>query len=171
MRLTKKESNLKVIFFAMSVGKKSIPIRMATNKKYLQIWMKQKKLWLLNLAPLYKCFIFRESNVIINVAYLIIVVKSIFYCQNEFSTFPTVMTRVSVQGVESLGGHFATLCREFDFDEVKKIYYYFSKRKGKYFYTFNHFHSEKSSTEQNSTNLLLWPPICNHLKVNQLLRD
>ena len=25
--------------------------------------------------------------------------------------------RVSVQGVESLGGHFATLCREFDFYE------------------------------------------------------
>jgi len=54
--------------------------------------------------------------------------------------------RVSVQGVESLGGHFATLCREFDFYEVKKRkYYYFSKRKGKYFYTFNHFYSEKSS--------------------------
>ena len=29
--------------------------------------------------------------------------------------------------------------------EVKKIYYYFSKRKWKYFYTFNHFYSEKSS--------------------------
>ena len=49
--------------------------------------------------------------------------------------------RVSVQGVGSLGGHFATLCRGFDFFEVKinKKYYYFSKRKGKYFYTFNHF--------------------------------
>ena len=56
-------------------------------------------------------------------------------------------TRVSVQGVESLGGHFATLCREFDFYEVKNIYiyYYFSKRKGKHFYTFNHFYSDKSS--------------------------
>ena len=53
--------------------------------------------------------------------------------------------RVSVQGVVSLGGHFASLCREFDFYEVKKIYHYFSKRKGKYFYTFNHFYSEKSS--------------------------
>ena len=31
----------------------------------------------------------------------------------------------------------------FDFYEVKK--YYFSKRKGKYFYTFDHFYSEKSS--------------------------
>ena len=91
------------------------------------------------MAPLYKCFIFRESNVIINVAYLIIVVKSIFYCQNEFSTFPTVMTRASVQGVESLGGHFATLCREFDFDEVKKSIIIFQKERGNTFkYTFNH---------------------------------
>ena len=55
-----------------------------------------------------------------------------------------VIPRVSVQGVESLGGHFATSCQEFDFYEVKK-YYYFSKRKEKYFYTFNHFYSEKSS--------------------------
>ena len=56
-------------------------------------------------------------------------------------------SRVSVQGVESLGGHFACLCREFDFYEVKtkKKYYYFSKRNWKYFYTFNHFCSEKSS--------------------------
>ena len=28
--------------------------------------------------------------------------------------------KVSVLGVESLGGHFATLCREFDFYEVKE---------------------------------------------------
>ena len=53
--------------------------------------------------------------------------------------------RVSVHGVESLGGHFATLFQGFDFYEVKKKYYYFSKRKGKYFYTFNNFYSEKSS--------------------------
>ena len=29
--------------------------------------------------------------------------------------------RVSVQGVKSIGSHFACLCREFDFYEVKKI--------------------------------------------------
>ena len=29
--------------------------------------------------------------------------------------------RVSVQGVKSLGGHFARLCRGFEFYEVKKI--------------------------------------------------
>ena len=55
--------------------------------------------------------------------------------------------RVRVQGVKSLGGHFACLCRRFEFYEVKKIFfcYYFSKRKWKYFYTFYHFYSEKSS--------------------------
>ena len=53
--------------------------------------------------------------------------------------------RVSVQGIKSLGGHFACLCQEFDFYEVKKILFFFSKRKGKYFYTFDHFYSEKSS--------------------------
>ena len=39
--------------------------------------------------------------------------------------------RVSVQGVKSLGGHFARLCRGFEFYEVKKNCYYFSKRKWK----------------------------------------
>ena len=53
--------------------------------------------------------------------------------------------RVSVQGVKSLGGHFACLCQGFEFYEVKKNCYYFSKRKWKYFYTFDHFYSEKSS--------------------------
>ena len=54
--------------------------------------------------------------------------------------------RVSVQGVKSLGGHFACLCRGFEFYAVrKKNCYYFSKRKWKYFYTFYHFYSEKSS--------------------------
>ena len=55
------------------------------------------------------------------------------------------VVRVSVQGVKSLSGHFACLCRGFDFYEVKKNCYYFSRRKWKYFYTFNHFYSEKSS--------------------------
>jgi hypothetical protein len=32
----------------------------------------------------------------------------------------TDRTRVSVQGVKSLGGHFACLCRGFEFYEVKK---------------------------------------------------
>ena len=59
---------------------------------------------------------------------------------------PRTKGRVSVQGVKSLGGHFACLCRGFEFNKVKKIYiYYSSRRKWKYFYTFNHFYSEKSS--------------------------
>ena len=55
--------------------------------------------------------------------------------------------RVSAQGVKSLGSHFACLCRGFEFYEVKekKVCYYFSKRKWRYFYTFNNFYSEKSS--------------------------
>ena len=39
------------------------------------------------------------------------------------------LVRVSVQGVKSLGGHFACLCRGFEFYEVN---------------TFSHFYSEKS---------------------------
>ena len=40
-------------------------------------------------------------------------------------------TRVSVQGVKSLGGHFACLCREFDLYEVKrKIIIVFQKENG-----------------------------------------
>ena len=38
--------------------------------------------------------------------------------------------RVSVQGVKSLGGHFACLCREFEIYEVKKkVLLLFSKQK------------------------------------------
>ena len=48
-------------------------------------------------------------------------------------------SRVSVQGVKSLGGHFACLCRGFEFYEVKKNVIIFQKEKWKYFYTFNHF--------------------------------
>ena len=69
-------------------------------------------------------------------------------CPVKFrSKHSSVLLRVSVQGVKSLSRHFACLCRGFEFYEVKnkKICYYFSKRKWKYFYTFNHFYSEKSS--------------------------
>ena len=33
----------------------------------------------------------------------------------------SIVSRVSVQGVKSLGGHFACLCRESEFFEVKNI--------------------------------------------------
>ena len=42
----------------------------------------------------------------------------------------TQMNRVSIRGVKSLGGHFACLCRGFDFYEVKKkILLLFFKKK------------------------------------------
>ena len=55
------------------------------------------------------------------------------------------ISKVSDQGIKSLGGNFTCLCREFDFYEVKKLLFFLKKRKGKYFYTFNYFYSEKSS--------------------------
>ena len=63
-------------------------------------------------------------------------------------------TKVSVQGVVALGGHFATLCWEFDFYEVKKILLFF-KKKRENFFTSDHFYSENLQKEQKSTNLLL----------------
>ena len=56
-----------------------------------------------------------------------------------------MLHRVSVQGVKSLGGHFTCLCRGFQFYEVKIFFVIISKRQWKYFYTFYHFYSEKSS--------------------------
>ena len=39
-----------------------------------------------------------------------------------------IYIRVSVQGVKSLGGHFACLCRGFEFYEVKKLLLFFKKK-------------------------------------------
>ena len=68
-----------------------------------------------------------------------------------------VLGRVSVQGVKSLGGHFACLCRGFEFYEVKKEYfcYYFSKRNGNTFTLLILFIVKSLQKEQNSTNLPL----------------
>ena len=63
--------------------------------------------------------------------------------------------RVSVQGVISLGNHFATLCREFDFYEVKKIIVILQKEKGNTFTLIIIFIVKCLQKEQNSTNLLL----------------
>ena len=58
-------------------------------------------------------------------------------CNQGTQVCSTDRSRVSVHGVKSQG---------FEFYEVKKkSCYYFSKGKWKYFYTFNHFYSEKSS--------------------------
>ena len=64
-----------------------------------------------------------------------------------------LLFRVSVQGVVSVGGHFATLCREFDFYEVKK--HIFQKVKGNTFTLLIIFIVKSLQKEQNSTNLLL----------------
>ena len=47
---------------------------------------------------------------------------------NEFGLW-SGQVRVSVQGVKSLGGHFACLCQGFDFYEVKKILLFFKKKR------------------------------------------
>ena len=46
---------------------------------------------------------------------------------------------------------------------------YFSERKGKYFYTFNHFYSEKTSKQHKSTTMTpnLLEQMCNHPKVKE----
>jgi hypothetical protein len=72
--------------------------------------------------------------------------------KNQYLTHET---RVSVQGVESLGGHFATLCGEFDFYEVKKNIIIFQKEKGNTFTLLIIFIVKSFQKEQNSTNLLL----------------
>jgi hypothetical protein len=67
----------------------------------------------------------------------------------------SISIRSSVQGVKSLGGHFACLCREFDFYEVKKNIIIFQKEKGNTFTLLIIFIVKSLQKEQNSTNLLL----------------
>ena len=70
-------------------------------------------------------------------------------------------TRVSVQGVKSLGGHFVCLCQGFEFYEVKFFFVIiFQKENGNTFTLLIIFIVKSLQKEQNSTNLLLWPPIC-----------
>ena len=49
--------------------------------------------------------------------------------RNESTGSSRECTRVSVQGVKSLGGHFACLCRGFEFYEVKLFFLLFFKKK------------------------------------------
>ena len=66
------------------------------------------------------------------------------------------MFRVSVQGVKSLGGHFACLCRGFEFYEVKKNFaIIFQKENGNTFPLLIIFIVKSLQKEQNRTNLLL----------------
>ena len=62
---------------------------------------------------------------------------------------------------------------EFDFYEVKKYYYYFSKRKGKYFYIFNHFYRDIVFKKSKIVQIYYYDPQSAGInsKVNQLLED
>ena len=74
------------------------------------------------------------------------------------SLFSTIKFRVSVQGVKSLGGHFAYLCRGFEFYEVKKEkekIIIFRKENRNTFTLLIIFIVKSLQKEQNSTNLLL----------------
>ena len=64
-------------------------------------------------------------------------------------------SRVSIQGVKSLGGHFACLCRGFDSYEVKKNIIIFQKEKQNTFTLLIIFIVKSLQKEQNSINLLL----------------
>ena len=66
-----------------------------------------------------------------------------------------VFPRVSVQGVKSLGGHFACLCQGFEFYEVKKKLLLFFKKNGNTFTLSIIFIVKSLQKQQNSTNLLL----------------
>ena len=48
---------------------------------------------------------------------------------DNLSNMDRSLIRVSVQGLKSLGSHFACFCREFDFCEVKKKLLLFLKKK------------------------------------------
>ena len=63
--------------------------------------------------------------------------------------------RVSVQGVKSLGGHFACFCQGFEFYEVKKNVIFFQKENGNTITLLIIFIVNFFQKEQNSTNLLL----------------
>ena len=63
--------------------------------------------------------------------------------------------KVSVQGVQSLGGHFACLCWGFDFYTVKKTIIIFQKENGNTNTLLIIFTVKSLQKEQNSTNILL----------------
>ena len=84
----------------------------------------------------YQCTFFITDQILPLISFIKnITDKLIKYDPNRNSNIEWTLTRVSVQGVKSLGGHFACLCRGFYFYEVKKILSFFK----------NHFYSETSS--------------------------
>ena len=74
----------------------------------------------------------------------------------KYMPFLNGQGRVSVQGVKSLGGHFACLCQGFEFYEVKNNFVIiFQKENGNTFTLLIIFIVKSLQKEQNSTNLLL----------------
>ena len=72
-------------------------------------------------SELYWCFFLFNAMVWNPFWSSILVTNSIFLSlQFTLKLFLIRSSRVSVQGVKSLGGHFACLCRGFEFYEVKK---------------------------------------------------
>ena len=69
--------------------------------------------------------------------------------------FEGFSTRVSAQGVKSLGGYFSCLCRGVEFYEIKKNVIIFQKENGNTFTLLIIFIVKSLQKEQNSTNLLL----------------
>ena len=70
-------------------------------------------------------------------------------------------SRVSVQGVVSLGGHLANIMPGVWFLWRKKLWlFFFQKENGNTFTFLIILIVKKLQKEQNGTNQLLWPPIC-----------
>ena len=67
---------------------------------------------------LHRCNVLTNSS-IIEIKKIIL----FFACQNIQDLKDTVFAPYRVQGVESLGGHFATFCQGFDLYEIYGTYY------------------------------------------------
>ena len=82
-------------------------------------------------------------------------------CHKFIIYYPALLASVSAIQQDSrielvsLGGHFACLCRGFEFYEVKKIVIIFQKENGSNFTLLIIFIVKSLQKEQNSTNLLL----------------
>ena len=97
------------------------------------------------------------SRVVMVTSTTLTVVLFCYLCYYNQNCYYSTKGRVSVQGVKSLGSH---LCRGFEFYGVrKKNVINFQKENGNTFTRSIIFTVKSLQKEQNSTNLLLWPPI------------
>ena len=83
-----------------------------------------------------------------------------------------ILGRVSVQGVKSLGGHFACLCRGFEFYEVKKKFVIiFQKENGNAFTLLVIFIVKSLQKEQNSKSTKYYDPQSAGINLQSLQSD